>query len=130
MVIAENGRRRRITKREAVIGQLVDKSAAADLRATKMLLDMLADIERQAAARTPETPHPNPGDLALLDALKARLRRLAEASAEKGAAPDPKVNGGWGDSPERSRGDWRRSLGGGVGGYSTPTLPPETMAGD
>jgi Family of unknown function (DUF5681) len=94
VVVATNGRRRRITKREAVIAQLVDKSAAADLRATKILLDMLADIERQAAARTPETPHPNPADLELLDALKARLRRLAEAHGQKGTEPERKLKGG------------------------------------
>ena len=47
--------RRKITKREAVIGQLVNKSASADLRATKMLIDMLKDIEKagiRTAART------------------------------------------------------------------------------
>ena len=31
-----NGKRRKITKREAIIKQMVDKSAGADLRATKM----------------------------------------------------------------------------------------------
>jgi hypothetical protein len=38
-----DGERREITKREAVVTQLVSKSAAADLRATKMLVDMLKD---------------------------------------------------------------------------------------
>src|SRR5712691_6940706 len=42
--VTANGRRRRITKREAVVAQLVNKSASADLRATKMLIDMLKDI--------------------------------------------------------------------------------------
>jgi hypothetical protein len=36
-----DGERREITKREAVGTQLVSKSAAADLRWTKMLVDML-----------------------------------------------------------------------------------------
>jgi hypothetical protein len=35
-----DGERRKITKREAVVHQLVNKSATADLRATKMLFDM------------------------------------------------------------------------------------------
>jgi hypothetical protein len=47
VAVTENGRRRQVTKREAVIAQLVDKSAAADLRATKMLLDILKDIEKE-----------------------------------------------------------------------------------
>jgi hypothetical protein len=35
MTITENGRRRKITKREAVIKQLVNKSASADPRSLK-----------------------------------------------------------------------------------------------
>ena len=48
MTVTENGKRRQITKREAVIAQLVNKSASAELRATKMLIDMLRDIEKKA----------------------------------------------------------------------------------
>src|SRR6266436_4332387 len=48
VVVTTDGRPRQITKREAVIAQLVDKSAGADLRATKMLIDMLKDIEKRA----------------------------------------------------------------------------------
>src|SRR5271169_140797 len=48
MVVTIDGRRRRITKREAMVAQLVDKSAAADLRAVKLLLDMLKMAEAKA----------------------------------------------------------------------------------
>jgi hypothetical protein len=44
--VTEDGRRRRITKRELVIKQLVNKSAAADLRAIKQLTDILEGVER------------------------------------------------------------------------------------
>ena len=44
-----DGRRRTITKREAIVTQMVDKSASADLRATKMLIDMMKDVEHKAA---------------------------------------------------------------------------------
>jgi hypothetical protein len=50
--------RRKITKREAVIHQLVDKSAGADLRATKMLIDMMKDTEKKAGAAPPPEPPP------------------------------------------------------------------------
>ena len=40
VVMTIDGRRRTITKREAIVTQMVDKSASADLRATKMLIDM------------------------------------------------------------------------------------------
>jgi hypothetical protein len=34
VTVTENGKRRQVTKREAVIAQLVNKSAAAEMRAT------------------------------------------------------------------------------------------------
>jgi len=75
VTVTENGERRQITKREAVIAQLVDRSAAAELRATKMLIDMLRDIERRgeppAAAKSPFSPT----DKEVVQQLIARLRR-------------------------------------------------------
>jgi hypothetical protein len=46
-----DGRRRKTTKREAVVARLVNKSAGADLRATKMLIDM--HRKRRPARRRP-----------------------------------------------------------------------------
>src|SRR5205823_10941371 len=54
--VTTNGRRRKITKREAIITQMVDKSASADLRATKMLIDMMKEIEKKARS---QHPHPS-----------------------------------------------------------------------
>jgi hypothetical protein len=51
------GRRRKITKREAVIPQLVNESAGANLRATEMLIDMMKDIERKTEVEPPPEPH-------------------------------------------------------------------------
>src|ERR1700751_3004697 len=48
IVVVANGRRKKITKREAIVTQLVNKSAAADLKATQIVLAMLRDLERQA----------------------------------------------------------------------------------
>ena len=48
VVVTIDGRRRTITKREAIVTQTVDKSASADLRATKMLIDMMKDVEQRA----------------------------------------------------------------------------------
>ena len=36
-----DGKRRKITKREAIVKQMVNESAGANLRATKMLFDMM-----------------------------------------------------------------------------------------
>jgi len=46
-----DGERREITKREAIVHQLVNKSTTADLRATEM-----AEKERQAAGSIGEDP--------------------------------------------------------------------------
>ena len=76
VVVVENGARRRLTKREIVIAQLVDKCASADLRATKILLDMLHKLERGTAAAPAGTAASNSGD-ELLGQLRAKLARLA-----------------------------------------------------
>jgi hypothetical protein len=59
-----DGRCRKITKREAIVAQMVDKSASADLRATKMLFDMIKDVEHKAGDIAPP---PEPRRLAAAD---------------------------------------------------------------
>ena len=72
-----NGRRRRITKREAIVMQMVDKSASADLRATKMLIDLMKEIEQKAsvAAPPPEPPRLAEAEEEVVQHFVARLRR-------------------------------------------------------
>ena len=85
-----DGERRQITKREAVVHQLVNKSTTADLRATKMLFDMMKDAEQKAgvAVPPPEPPPFTPADEEVLQQLKERLRAqiLEEMAAQKAAA--------------------------------------------
>jgi hypothetical protein len=86
-----DGHRRKITKREAIIKQMVDKSAEADLRATKMLFDMLKEVEERAGTASPPEPAQlTAPDREVVELFVARLRRqiaaeMAEA-AETGAA--------------------------------------------
>ena len=91
-----DGRRRKITKREAIVTQMVDKSASADLRATKMLIDLMKDVERKAGDAAPP---PEPRRLAaagkeVVQQLVARLRRqiVQEIEGAKAAGP-PVVSG-------------------------------------
>ena len=69
-------RRRKLTKREAIITQMVDKSASADLRATKMLIDMMKDAEHKAgvAALPPEPRRLDEADNEVVQLFVARLR--------------------------------------------------------
>jgi Family of unknown function (DUF5681) len=55
VIVAENGGRRKVTKREAIIKQLVNQSATADWRAIKILLDLVRDIEGQTEPASSET---------------------------------------------------------------------------
>jgi hypothetical protein len=53
VVVTENGRRRKISKRELGIRQLVDKFAMAEIQATRMLLGLMLERERLLAAVPP-----------------------------------------------------------------------------
>jgi hypothetical protein len=88
--VTSNGKRRKITKREAVIAQLVNKSAGADLRATKMLIDMMKDIEKKAGVAPPPEPPLTPADEEVIEQFVAWLRRqiAAEAAGDGAEASD------------------------------------------
>jgi hypothetical protein len=77
VTVVENGRRRKITKREAVIAQLVNKSAGADLRAIKILFDIQQAIE--ARSEPDAIGVASPADLAQSDRaiIDRYLRRLS-----------------------------------------------------
>src|SRR5712672_4705212 len=55
VIVTENGGRRKVTKRQAIITQLVNRSATADFRAIKILLDLVGDIEGKTEPASPET---------------------------------------------------------------------------
>src|SRR5271167_1395243 len=86
-----DGKRRKITKREAIVTQMVNKSAKADLRATKMLFDMMKEVEQKAGAAAPEPAKLTAPDREVVDQFVARLRRqiAAEAAEAAAAAADP-----------------------------------------
>ena len=72
VTVAENDGRRKITKREAIIIQLVNRSAQADLQAIKILLDMVRQIEIRTEADTAVSPF-GLADEKVIAQLKARL---------------------------------------------------------
>ena len=75
VVVSENGGRRKITKREAIITQLVNRSASADFRAIKILLDMVRDIEGQTEPASAEIAAFSEADEKVLDQLRARFSK-------------------------------------------------------
>jgi hypothetical protein len=98
VVVTIDGRRRTITKREAIVTQMVDKSASADLHATKMLIDMRRDVEHKAVgdAAPPEPRRLAAADKEVVQQFVARLRRqIMQEIAEAKAAEPP----GWPCAP-------------------------------
>jgi Family of unknown function (DUF5681) len=75
VVVTENGGHRKITKRQAIIKQLVNQSATADWRAVKILLDMLRDIESRTESAAPEASSFSVVDEKVIEQLKARFSK-------------------------------------------------------
>ena len=73
VIVTENGGSRKVTKRQAIITQLVNRSATADFRAIKILLDIVRDIERQTELTTPEISDFSEADEKVLEQIKARF---------------------------------------------------------
>ena len=73
IMVTENGERRKITKREAIIKQLVNQSAIADWRAVKILLDLLREIEGQAEPTSDETAAFSTADEKVIAQLRVRF---------------------------------------------------------
>jgi hypothetical protein len=85
--VTEDGKRRRVTKRELVIKQLVNKSASADLRAIKQLTDIVERAERRAgdSPAAPPTQALTAADEEVIAELRKRIERdiRAKIAAEQ-----------------------------------------------
>lgn len=86
--VAESGSGRGPSKREMMIRRLVEKSAGADLAATKLLFDLLGKADLEARTAAPADAEPAFSQDAL-DRVKERLARLAAAAAATQPPPDP-----------------------------------------
>ena len=75
VIVTENGGRRKITKRKAIVTQLVNRSASADFRAIKILLDMVRDIEAQTEPASAETSVFSEADEKVIAQLRARFSK-------------------------------------------------------
>ena len=87
-----DGKRRKITKREAIVTQMVDKSTTADLRATKMLIDLMKDAEQKAGIASP-LPEPrafSEADKEVMQHFVERIREQILWEIAEGIIPDPR----------------------------------------
>jgi hypothetical protein len=72
VIVAENGRRKRITKLEAAVKQLVNRAAAGETRSMSLLLALIQASE----AKPPQTESgaPSAGDALVMREVARRLK--------------------------------------------------------
>ena len=75
VLVAENGGRRKVSKRQAIVTQLVNRAATADFRAIKMLLDFARDSERETEPVSPQTAEFSEAEERVIEQIKARLSK-------------------------------------------------------
>ena len=73
VVVTEPGGRRKVSKREAIVTQLVNRSAKADYKAIQILLGMLRDIESDTDPH-PSDPTFTEADQQIIQRIQARFR--------------------------------------------------------
>jgi hypothetical protein len=74
VTVTENGRRRRISKREVIAKHLVNKAASGDLKAIPLLLNEARAQENNPAGSGPNDILDAPEDHKVLDGIIARIR--------------------------------------------------------
>jgi hypothetical protein len=75
VTVTENGRRRKVSKRQAILTQLVNRSATADLRAIKLLFDIVRDLEHPTEGASPEAAAFGEADHKVIEQLRARFAK-------------------------------------------------------
>ena len=82
VTVNENGRRRTITKLEAAVKQIVNKSAAGDAAAIKFLLGLTQMVEAQFDAQGARTELPE-DDRKVMAGLLARLQNVSSEGSDE-----------------------------------------------
>jgi len=72
VVVTDHGGRRKVSKRQAIVTQIVNRAAKPDFKAIPILLGMLRDIERDSDPQ-PADPTFTEADQQIIARIKARL---------------------------------------------------------
>jgi hypothetical protein len=74
VIVTENGRRKRISKRQVIAKHLVNKAAGGDFKAIPLLLNEIRSRESGAADAEPNQVFDTPEDRTVLETIIARIR--------------------------------------------------------
>ena len=80
ITVTENGRRRRVSKREVIAKHLVNKAASGDLKAIPLLLSEARAHQSNPAEADPDQVFDTPEDRKVLDGILARIRDSSQES--------------------------------------------------
>jgi hypothetical protein len=89
VAVTEDGKRKRITKREAVAKQLVNKAAAGDPRAIPILLNETRPHETDAVSGAMRLETMSPEDQAVMESI---MRRIRETKSDSESPSEPTAN--------------------------------------
>src|SRR5215470_554897 len=78
VVVTENGRRRSITKQEAMLKHLVNKAISGDRRLMQLLLVEMRHLETQAALSSSGKEVLDEADREVMRQLKSRMQHLMQ----------------------------------------------------
>ncbi len=81
VVVTENGRRRSITKQEAMVKHLVNKAVSGDRPLMQLLLDEIRLVEARAAS-SPSGTNLDEADREVMRQIQERMRRLMKGEEE------------------------------------------------
>ena len=73
--MTENGGRRKVSKRQAIVTQLVNRSATADFRAIKLLFEIVRENERHIEPTSPETAEFSEADQRVIEQIRSRFSK-------------------------------------------------------
>ena len=98
VTVKENGKQRKITKREAMVTQLANKGASGDHRSIQLLLNYLQQEQARSAGSISEPTPMDTDDQQVLEGLIKRLGREDQANGGEGhEGGEPEDGGNEGD---------------------------------
>lgn len=71
--VTENGKRKKVTKREAIAKQLINRAASGDPRAISIILNAAREFEDRTTGASPVSALQSPEDKKILEGLRRRL---------------------------------------------------------